>query len=89
MPLSQRVRTAAAATAVVTAAVVGSSVNTLPPAGSVVVVNGFTRIRSAAAWYQPQIAGGSTTYLVVNLRGSYSNPKKRLLTSRTVEGPDG
>ena len=87
--LSQRVRTAAAATAVVTAAVVGSSVNTLPPAGSVVVVNGFTYPQCGSTWYQPQIAGGSTTYVVVNLRCSYSNPKKRLLTSRTVEPPDG
>ena len=57
---------AVAATAVVTAAVVGSVVHTLPPACSVVVVNGFSYQQCGSTWYQPQITGGSTTYVVVN-----------------------
>jgi hypothetical protein len=57
---------AVAATAVVTAAVVGSVVHTLPPSCSVVIVNGFTYQQCGTTWYQPQITGGSTTYIVVN-----------------------
>jgi hypothetical protein len=62
------VATAAAVTAatVATAAVVGSIVNTLPPACSAVVVNGLTYQQCGNAWYQPQFVGGSTTYVVVN-----------------------
>jgi hypothetical protein len=62
------VATAAAvtATAMVTAAVVGSMVNTLPPSCSMVVVNGFAYQQCGSTWYQPQIAGASTTYIVVN-----------------------
>lgn len=62
------VATAAAvtATAVVTAAVVGSIVHTLPPSCTVVVVNGFSYQQCGSTWYQPQLAGGSTTYVVVN-----------------------
>jgi len=57
---------AIATTAVVTAAVVGSRVSVLPPACSVVMVNGFTYQQCGSVWYQPQLAGGSTTYIVVN-----------------------
>jgi hypothetical protein len=57
---------AVATTAIVTAAVVGSMVNTLPPACSMVVVNGFTYQQCGSTWYQPQISGSSTTYIVVN-----------------------
>jgi hypothetical protein len=57
---------AVATTAVVTAAVVGSRVNTLPPACSVVMVNGFAYQQCGTVWYQPQLAGSSTTYIVVN-----------------------
>ncbi len=57
---------AVATTAVVTAAVVGSMVHTLPPACSVVIVNGFTYEQCGTVWYQPQISGSSTTYIVVN-----------------------
>jgi len=57
---------AVATTAAVTAAVVGSAVYTLPPSCSVVVVDGFTYQQCGSVWYQPQISGGSTTYVVVN-----------------------
>ncbi len=57
---------AVATTAAVTAAVVGSIVNTLPPSCSVVVVNGFTYQQCGNTWYQPQMTGSSTTYVVVN-----------------------
>ena len=62
------VATAAAvtATAMVTAAVVGSIVNTLPPNCTMVVVNGFSYQQCGSTWYQPQISGSSTTYVVVN-----------------------
>src|SRR5262245_2949350 len=62
------VATAAAVTAaaVTTAAVVGAVVHTLPPACSAVVVNGFTYQQCGGTWYQPQYAGSSVTYVVVN-----------------------
>lgn len=52
--------------AAVTAAVVGTRVVTLPPACSVVIVNGFAYHQCGTVWYQPQISGSSTTYIVVN-----------------------
>jgi hypothetical protein len=62
------VATAAAvtATAMVTAAIIGSVVHTLPPTCSTVIVNGFAYQQCGSTWYQPQIAGSSTTYIVVN-----------------------
>jgi hypothetical protein len=51
---------------VVTAAVVGSIVNTLPPSCSAVVVNQITYQQCGSTWYQPQFSGTSTTYVVVN-----------------------
>jgi hypothetical protein len=62
------VATAAAvtATAMVTAAVIGSIVNTLPAGCTSVVVNGFSYRQCGSTWYQPQISGSSTTYVVVN-----------------------
>ena len=62
------VATAAAvtATAVVTAAVVGSIVNSLPPSCSTVIVNGLAYQQCGSTWYQPQISGSTTTYVVVN-----------------------
>ena len=54
-----------ATTAIVTAAVIGARVNTLPPACSVVMVNGFTYQHCGSTWYQPQFVGTSTTYVVV------------------------
>lgn len=53
-------------TAAITSAVVGSMVRTLPPACSAVVVNGLTYQNCGGAWYQPQYAGTSVTYVVVN-----------------------
>ena len=52
--------------AAVTAAVVGTRVTTLPPACQVVVINGFAYQQCGTVWYQPQISGSSTTYIVVN-----------------------
>jgi hypothetical protein len=57
---------AVATTAAVTAAAVGSIVNTLPPSCSTVVVNGFAYQQCGNVWYQPQITGSSTSYVVVN-----------------------
>ena len=57
---------AVATTAAVTAAAVGSIVNTLPPSCAPVVVNGYTYQQCGNTWYQPQISGSSTTYVVVN-----------------------
>ena len=54
-----------ATTAIVTAAVIGARVNTLPPACSVVMVNGLTYQHCGSTWYQPQFVGTTTTYLVV------------------------
>jgi hypothetical protein len=54
-----------ATTAIVTAAVIGARVNTLPPACSVVMVNGFAYQHCGSTWYQPQFVGTSTTYVVV------------------------
>jgi len=61
------VATAAAvtATAMVTAAVIGSMVNTLPPSCTVVMMNGLTYQQCGSTWYQPQFVGTSTTYVVV------------------------
>jgi hypothetical protein len=67
-PVARAAATTAAVTtaAVVTSAVVGSMVRTLPPACSAVVVNGFTYQQCGGTWYQPQYAGSSVTYVVVN-----------------------
>jgi hypothetical protein len=61
------VATAAAvtATAVVTSAVVGSIVHSLPPSCSAVVVNGITYQQCGSTWYQPQYAGNQVQYVVV------------------------
>ena len=48
--------------AAVTAAVVGTRVTVLPPACTVVIVNGFTYQQCGSAWYQPQMSGG---YVIV------------------------
>jgi hypothetical protein len=54
------------ATAMVTAAVIGSVVNQ-PPAGCVsTIVNGLAYQQCGSTWYQPQMSGTSTTYVVVN-----------------------
>ncbi len=54
-----------AAAVVGTAIVVGTRVNTLPPACTVVHVNGLTYQQCGSTWYQPQFVGTSTTYVVV------------------------
>jgi hypothetical protein len=60
---------AAAAAVTATALVVGSIVNTLPPSCSMVEINGLTYQQCGNTWYQPQISGSSTTYVVVNPPG--------------------
>lgn len=67
-PVARAAATTAAVvtTAAVTSAVIGSMVRTLPPACSAVVVNGLTYQNCGGAWYQPQYAGTSVTYVVVN-----------------------
>src|SRR5262245_19266656 len=56
------VATAAAVTAatMVTAAVVGSIVNTLPTGCVTTVVNGIAYQQCGSTWYQPQFAGSTT-----------------------------
>jgi hypothetical protein len=57
---------ATVAAVMVTAAVIGSMVNTLPPSCSSVIVNGMAYQQCGSTWYQPQFSGGSTTYVVIN-----------------------
>ncbi len=57
---------AIATTAAATAAVVGSVVHSLPSSCSTVIVNGFAYQECGDVWYQPQLTGSSTTYVVVN-----------------------
>ncbi len=54
------------ATAAITAAVIGSIVYTLPPSCTTVFINGVTYQQCGSSWYQPQVVGGSTQYIVVN-----------------------
>ena len=62
------VATAAAVTAttIVTAAVVGSMVRTLPPSCSMVQVNNVVYQQCGSTWYQPQYVGSSVQYIVIN-----------------------
>jgi len=57
---------AVTAAAVTTAAVVGSTVHTLPPACSAVNVGGVAYQQCGSTWYQPQFAGTTVNYVVVN-----------------------
>ena len=57
---------AIAAAATATAIVVGSIVHSLPPSCQTVISNGFAYQQCGNTWYQPQISGSSTTYIVVN-----------------------
>lgn len=57
---------AVAAAVTATALVIGSMVNSLPPSCSTVIVNGYAYQQCGNTWYQPQISGSSTTYIVVN-----------------------
>ena len=57
---------AAAAVIGGTAAIVGSMVNSVPPTCTPVVVNGVTYSQCGSTWYQPQYAGTSVQYVVVN-----------------------
>jgi len=57
---------AVATAAVITAAAIGSVVHALPPSCSVVVMGGISYQHCGSSWYQPQFAGTSVTYVVVN-----------------------
>ncbi len=57
---------AAAAVVGGTAAIVGSMVNSIPPSCTPVVVNGGTYSQCGSTYYQPQYAGTSVQYEVVN-----------------------
>lgn len=57
---------AAAAAVVTTAAIVGSIVASIPPSCATVMVGGMAYRQCGNTWYQPQISGSSTTYVVVN-----------------------
>jgi len=57
---------AAAAVIGGTAAIVGSMVNSVPPSCAPVVVSGVTYSQCGSTWYQPQYAGTSVQYEVVN-----------------------
>ena len=61
------IATAAAvtATAMVTAAIIGSVVNTVPSGCMTTVINGIAYQQCGSTWYQPQYAGTSVTYVVV------------------------
>ncbi len=52
--------------AVATAVVVGSVVRSLPPSCSSVMVGNVAYQQCGSTWYQPQYAGSSVTYVVVN-----------------------
>lgn len=67
------VATAAAVTTAVvgTAAVIGSIVHTLPPSCSAMTVNGVTYQQCGSTWYQPQYAGTTVQYVVVNAPPHY------------------
>ena len=55
------------ATAAVTAAVVGSIVSSIPSSGcQSVIVNGIGYQQCGSTWYQPQMSGSTTNYVVVN-----------------------
>jgi hypothetical protein len=62
------VATAVATTAAVaiTAAAIGSIVHSIPPSCTSVVVNGLAYQQCGSTWYQPQLSGSTTTYVVVN-----------------------
>jgi hypothetical protein len=57
---------AVTAAAVTTAAVVGSVVHSLPPSCSAVDIDGITYQQCGSTWYQPQFAGTTVNYTVVN-----------------------
>ena len=61
------IATAAAvtATAVVTAAVVGSIVNSVPPGCVPVNYNGMVYQQCGSTWYQPQYVGSQVQYVVI------------------------
>jgi hypothetical protein len=51
---------------VATAPAIGSTVQTLPPSCTAAVVNGVTYQKCGSIWYQAQVSGTTTTYVVVN-----------------------
>ena len=60
---------AIAGTAALTAAAIGSTVYTLPPACVSSIYSDLTYYNCDGTWYQPQFAGTTTTYVVVDPPG--------------------
>jgi len=56
---------AVGAAVAVTAAVVGSIVNTLPPGCTTIIRAGIAYQQCGSVWYQPQYAGNNVTYVVI------------------------
>jgi hypothetical protein len=56
-------------TVAVTSAVIGSIVYSVPPSCVQVMVNGMAYQQCGSTWYQPQYAGTSVQYVVVNPPG--------------------
>lgn len=50
----------------VTAAIIGSIVNTVPKGCTTVITNGISYSQCGSTWYQPQYSGNNVTYIVVN-----------------------
>ena len=57
---------AVGAAVAVTAAIVGSIVNTLPSGCTTVIQNGISYSQCGNVWYEPQYSGNNVTYVVVN-----------------------
>ena len=57
---------AAVAVAAVTSAVIGSTVYSIPPSCSVVVVNSVTYQQCGSVWYEPRYVDTSIQYVVVD-----------------------
>jgi len=56
---------AVGAAVAVTAAVVGSIVNTLPSGCTTIINGGIAYQQCGSVWYQPQYAGNNVTYVVI------------------------
>lgn len=56
---------AVGAAVAVTAAVIGSIVNTLPTGCTTIIRGGIAYQQCGSVWYQPQYAGNNVTYVVI------------------------
>jgi hypothetical protein len=67
------------ALAVVTAAVVGSMVHTLPPSCTVIAVNGISYQQCGSTWYQPQFDASLPKADVADVR--FCRASKKMVVS--------